>query len=159
MPRGALARTRLAPPDNLMPYIAQVAVGRRPALSVLGDDYDTRDGTGMRDYIHVSDLARAHLAAVDWSARETGCEAFNLGTGQGASVLEMVEAFRAASGQAIPLAIAPRRAGDVAACYADVSKAARVLGWRAGQGLQEMCESVWHWQSQNPDGYGEAEEA
>lgn len=148
-------------PNNLMPFIAQVAVGRRPALNVFGTDYDTPDGTGVRDYIHVTDLARAHLAAVDWTAgaegaetdRGRGCEAFNLGTGAGTSVLEMARAFGRAAGREIPLNLAPRRPGDVASCYADAGKAAAVLGWQARLGLAEMCASSWHWQSTNPEGY------
>ena len=142
-------------PNNLVPYIAQVAVGRRPALNVFGDDYATPDGTGVRDYIHVVDLARAHLAAVDWTGRAQGCEAFNLGTGRGTSVLEMLRAFRAASGRPIPARIAPRRPGDVATLYADVAKASAAFGWRAELGVDDMCRSVWAWQSQNPGGYGD----
>ncbi len=158
-PSGRIGEDPNGIPNNLVPYVAQVAVGRRPALSVFGDDYDTPDGTGVRDYIHVSDLARAHLAAVDWTVGAQGCEAFNLGTGRGTSVLEMVQAFAAASGRPIPLVRAPRRAGDVAACWADAGKAARVLGWRAEQGVAQMCESVWAWQSQNPQGYRPAQGA
>jgi UDP-glucose 4-epimerase len=146
-------------PNNLVPYLAQVAVGRRPALSVFGDDYDTSDGTGVRDYLHVEDLARAHLAALEWTGRVRGWEAFNLGTGRGTSVLEMVRAFEAASGRAVPLAVAPRRPGDVAACWADPGKAAAALGWRAEQGVAEMCRSAWYWQEQNPDGYAGADAA
>lgn len=156
-PSGRIGEDPNGVPNNLAPYIAQVAVGRRPALNVFGDDYDTPDGTGVRDYIHVSDLARAHLAAVEWTAQAgpgRGCEAFNLGTGRGVSVLEMVRAFAAASGRPIPVNIAPRRAGDVAACYADASKAEAAFGWRAELGVDDMCRSVWRWQSQNPDGYG-----
>ena len=158
-PVGAHASGRLGEdpqgvPNNLVPYIAQVAVGRRPALDVFGDDYPTPDGTGVRDYIHVEDLARAHLAAMDWTGRARGCEAFNLGTGAGTSVLQMVRAFGQASGRPVPLRLAPRRAGDVAACWADPSRAAAVLGWRAERGLEDMCRSVWRWQLQNPLGYG-----
>jgi UDP-glucose 4-epimerase len=163
-PVGAHASGRIGEdpqglPNNLVPYIAQVAVGRRAALNVFGDDYDTPDGTGVRDYIHVSDLARAHLAAMEWTGRARGCEAFNLGTGRGTSVYEMVRAFEAASGRAVPLAVAPRRPGDVAACWADPGRAAAVLGWRAERGLEDMCRSVWRWQSRNPLGYRGAEEA
>ncbi len=169
-PVGAHASGRIGEdptgvPNNLMPFIAQVAVGRRPALNVFGTDYPTPDGTGVRDYIHVSDLARAHLAAVDWTAAETGegagrgCAAFNLGTGQGTSVLEMVAAFGAASGRKITVKLAPRRPGDVAACYADAGRAAADLGWRAELGLAEMCASTWHWQSRNPGGYCEEDAA
>lgn len=152
-PSGRIGEDPNGVPNNLVPYIAQVAVGRRPALNVFGDDYDTPDGTGVRDYIHVVDLARAHLAAVDWTGRVKGCEAFNLGTGRGTSVLEMVRAFRVASGQPIPAHIVHRRPGDGAALYADVSKAAAAFGWRAEQGIDDMCRSVWAWQSQNPGGY------
>lgn len=152
-PSGRIGEDPAGMPNNLMPFIAQVAVGRRATLSVFGGDYDTSDGTGVRDYIHVSDLARAHLAAVDRTGHSTGCEPFNLGTGRGVSVLEMVNAFSRVSGRPIPVRIAPRRPGDVAICFADVSKAALELGWRAEKGLDEMCWSTWHWQSQNPNGY------
>jgi UDP-glucose 4-epimerase len=141
-------------PNNLMPYVTQVATGRRAELTVFGDDYPTPDGTGVRDFIHVVDLARAHLAALDWTARGTGCEAFNLGTGRGTSVLELVAAFRRASGQAIPLVIGSRRPGDVAACWADPARAARELGWRAEVGIAEICASAWGWAERNPQGYG-----
>ncbi len=161
-PVGAHASGRIGEdpadiPNNLMPYVTQVATGRRARLTVHGDDYATPDGTGVRDFIHVTDLARAHLAAVDWTTRHAGCEAFNLGTGHGASVLELVEAFRAASGQPIPLTIGPRRAGDVAASWADPSRAARELGWRAELGVAEMCASAWGWAERNPEGYGAPE--
>jgi UDP-glucose 4-epimerase len=155
-PSGRIGEDPAGVPNNLMPFIAQVAVGRREALEVFGTDYPTPDGTGVRDYIHVSDLARAHLAAVDWTAKGArGCAAFNLGTGSGTSVLQMVRAFEAASGRAVPLNPAPRRPGDVAACWADPSRAARELGWRAELGLHEMCASTWAWQSRNPEGYGD----
>ena len=150
-PSGRIGEDPVGVPDNLLPFVAQVAVGRRDALSVYGDDYDTPDGTGVRDYIHVTDLARAHLAAIDWTARARGCEAFNLGTGRGVSVLEMVEAFSEASGRPIPVRIAPRRPGDVATCFADARKAEAELGWRAELGLDEMCRSAWNWQSRNPE--------
>jgi UDP-glucose 4-epimerase len=146
-------------PDNLMPFIAQVAVGRRETLNVFGDDYPTPDGSGVRDYIHVVDLARAHLAAIDWCAEGgegdngRGCEPFNLGTGQGTSVLEMAAAFGRACGREIPVTIAPRRAGDVATMYADSSKAERTFNWRAEFDLDAMCQSSWNWQSRNPQGY------
>ena len=142
-------------PNNLMPFIAQVAVGRLARLDVFGNDYDTRDGTGERDYIHVEDLARAHLAALDHTTRTTGWDALNIGTGRGATVLEMVRAFEKAAGRAIPYRIAPRRAGDVACCVASVNKAERVLGWSAQLDLDAMCQSTWHWQSRNPDGYAD----
>ncbi len=142
-------------PDNLLPYIAQVAIGRRPRLTVYGDDYDTADGTGVRDYVHVSDVARAHLAALHWTAGPIGrgCEPFNIGTGRGTSVLEMIHAFCEASGRDIPHVIAPRRPGDVASCYAAAGKAARILGWQAERDVRDMCQSAWHWQRRNPDGY------
>ncbi len=142
-------------PNNLMPYITQVAVGRLPQLSVYGDDYNTPDGSGVRDFIHVVDLALGHVAALKKFADTPGREVYNLGTGRGYSVLEMVKAFREVCGRKIPYRIAPRRAGDVAACYADPAKAERELGWKAQYGLTEMCEDSWRWQQQNPAGYGE----
>lgn len=156
---GRIGEDPAGVPNNLMPYIAQVAVGRRPVLRVFGDDYDTPDGTGVRDYIHVADLARAHLAAMDWTGRATGFEAFNLGTGTGVSVLEMVAAFARACGRDVPVEIAPRRPGDIAACWADPGKAARELGWRAEQGLAAMCASTWAWAAANPHGYRDGEPA
>jgi UDP-glucose 4-epimerase len=143
-------------PNNLLPYVAQVAVGRRPFLNVWGDDYDTPDGTGVRDYIHVVDLARGHLAALRKLQQEPGCWAVNLGTGTGYSVLDMVRAFEQASGRPVPYQVAPRRAGDVAACYADPAFARAHLQWQAEFGLQAMCEDAWRWQSSNPEGYGGA---
>ena len=140
-------------PDNLMPYIAQVAVGRRPHLEVFGDDYETRDGTGERDYIHVVDLARAHVAAIDFVSREPGCDAFNIGTGKAYSVMDMVKAFEAASLQKIPVQIAGRRKGDLASYYADAGKANKRLAWGATLGLEDICKSAWAWQSKNPEGY------
>ena len=142
-------------PNNLMPYITQVAVGRREYLSVFGDDYDTPDGTGVRDYIHVVDLAKGHLAAAKYAMAHTGCEAFNLGTGNGYSVLDMVHAFIDANRVPLPYVIAERRPGDLAVCYADPDKSARVLGWKAEKTLVDMCRDSWRWQSQNPQGYGE----
>jgi len=133
-------------PNNLMPYIAQVAVGRREFLNVWGNDYGTPDGTGVRDYIHVVDLACGHLAALERLRAHAGCLTANLGTGRGYSVLEMVAAFERASGRPVPYRIAPRRAGDVAACWADPSKAQQVLGWQATRGLEEMCASAWAFQ-------------
>ncbi len=141
-------------PNNLAPFIAKVAVGRLPQLKVWGNDYDTRDGTGERDYIHVQDLAKAHLAALEYASQHQGCEAINVGTGQGATVLEMIHAFQAASGQPIPYEIAPRREGDVARSLASVEKAKRLLNWQAELTIDDMCASTWAWQSQNPDGYG-----
>ncbi len=141
-------------PNNLMPYIAQVAIGKLPCLSVFGNDYDTPDGTGVRDYIHVIDLARGHLKALDHlEAQKERVDVFNLGTGHGYSVLEMVAAFEKASGKHVPYRIAPRRPGDIAACYADPSKAARELGFRAEYSLADMCADSWNWQSKNPNGY------
>lgn len=141
-------------PNNLMPYIAQVAVGKRDRLRVFGGDYPTADGTGVRDYIHVVDLARGHLAALD-ALRGDAATSFtvNLGTGAGYSVLQTVRAFEAASGRPVPYEIVGRRPGDVTACYADPSLAARLLGWRAEYGIERMCADQWRWQSANPDGY------
>ena len=133
-------------PNNLMPYIARVATGQLPTLSVFGADYLTRDGTGVRDYIHVMDLAEGHLAAVDYLPNHSGWHAINLGTGQGYSVLEMVKAFEAASGRPVPYRLDPRRPGDVATCYAEPARAAAVLNWRASRNLYEMCASTWHFQ-------------
>ena len=142
-------------PNNLMPYITQVAFGRRVFLSVYGNDYDTHDGTGVRDYIHVVDLARGHVAAVRYAAKNDGCEVFNLGTGTGYSVLDMVKAFNEANGLELPYKIVDRRPGDLATCYADPAKSAEVLGWKAERGLQEMCRDSWNWQSKNPKGFAD----
>lgn len=145
-------------PNNLLPYIAQVAVGRRERLTIFGGDYPTVDGTGVRDYIHVMDLAEGHLAALHALATEGGGDGpltVNLGTGRGISVLEMVRAFEAASGRSIPFQVASRRPGDVASCYADPSRAQALLGWHARRGLAEMCLDAWRWQSMNPMGFGE----
>ena len=140
-------------PNNLMPYISQVAVGKLPRLNVFGNDYPTPDGTGVRDYIHVVDLASGHVKAVDRLRQNPGVAIYNLGTGQGYSVLEMVRAFELASNREIPYRIAERRPGDIAVCYADPSLARAELGWEARRGLSEMCADAWRWQSQNPDGY------
>ncbi len=140
-------------PNNLMPYITQVAVGRREKLSVFGNDYDTPDGTGVRDYIHVVDLARGHVAAVKYVADNKGCEVFNLGTGTGYSVLDMVNTFRTVNDVALPYQIVERRPGDIATCYADPAKSATVLGWRATHTLEDMCRDSWNWQKNNPMGY------
>lgn len=140
-------------PNNLVPYIAQVAVGKLPYLRVFGSDYPTRDGTGVRDYIHVVDLALGHLRALEKLAEKPGVAAYNLGTGNGSTVLEVVAAFARASGREIPYKILPRRAGDVTAAYADPGKAERELGWKAERSLEEMCRDVWRWQSANPNGY------
>ena len=141
-------------PNNLMPFIAQVAVGRREKLMVFGDDYDTADGTGVRDYIHVVDLAKAHVAALGHAEAHPGAHVFNIGTGQGYSVLDMVGAFARAAGKEIPYEVTARRPGDVAAMEANATRAASEMGWQAELGLDEMCASVWGWQSANPDGYG-----
>jgi UDP-glucose 4-epimerase len=140
-------------PNNLMPYVAQVAIGRRPELSVFGGDYPTPDGTGVRDYIHVVDLARGHLAALDVLDKLSGAVPINLGTGRGYSVLEVVAAFESASGRKVPFRIVDRRPGDIAACYADASLAKELLGWSAGRGMVTMCEDSWRWQSTNPMGF------
>ena len=142
-------------PNNLMPYITQVAIGRREFLSVYGNDYDTHDGTGVRDYIHVVDLAKGHVAAVNYADKNLGCEVFNLGTGIGYSVLDMVKAFNEANGLELPYKIVDRRPGDIATCYADPTKSAEVLGWKAEYNLQDMCRDSWNWQKNNPQGYGE----
>lgn len=140
-------------PNNLMPYITQVAVGRLNELSVFGDDYDTPDGTGVRDYIHVVDLAEGHLKAFDYVMDHTGAEAFNLGTGTGYSVLDLVHTFETESGKAVPYQVTPRRPGDIAMCFADPSKSKRVLGWEARHDIRAMCRDAWNWQSSNPNGY------
>ena len=140
-------------PNNLMPFVSQVAVGRLPQLSVFGGDWPTPDGTGVRDYIHVVDLARGHLAALDRVRAQSGAFTVNLGTGTGYSVLEMVRAFEKASGRPVPYRIVDRRPGDIAACYADPAQAERLLGWRAELGLERMCADAWRWQSGNPEGY------
>ena len=140
-------------PNNLLPYVAQVAAGRLKCLNVFGNDYPTHDGTGVRDYIHVVDLALGHLKAIDKLAAAPGLAVYNLGTGKGYSVLDVIKAFEAASGRKIPYAISPRRPGDVAECWADPSKAASELGWQTLRGLDQMCVDAWRWQSQNPCGY------
>ncbi len=140
-------------PNNLIPYISQVAVGKLEQLSVFGDDYATPDGTGVRDYIHVVDLALGHLKALEILNSKPGLVTYNLGTGKGSSVLDMVRAFEKASGKKVPFKIAPRRAGDIAQCYADPTKAEQELNWTAKRGIEEMCEDTWRWQSQNPEGY------
>ena len=140
-------------PNNLMPYITQVAVGKLPQLGVFGNDYPTKDGTGVRDYIHVVDLAKGHVCAIQAIAKKCGLGIYNLGTGQGYSVLDLVKAFEAATGVKVPYVIKPRRSGDVAECWSDPSKAAKELGWKAQYGVQEMCEDAWRWQKNNPNGY------
>lgn len=140
-------------PNNLMPYITQVAIGKMEYLNVWGDDYDTHDGTGVRDYIHVVDLALGHVKAVEKVEEASGLYIYNLGTGTGYSVLDVVKAFEKASGVKVPYKIGPRREGDFATCYSDPSKAYKELGWKAERGIEEMCEDSWRWQSQNPNGY------
>lgn len=140
-------------PNNLMPYIAQVAVGKLERLNVFGNDYNTVDGTGVRDYIHVMDLGRGHEKAVEYVMKHTGCEAINLGTGRGYSVLELKDAFERASGIEIPFVIAPRRPGDTDEVYADPKKAEELLGWKAEKSVDEMCADTWRWQKNNPNGY------
>ena len=142
-------------PNNLMPYISQVAVGKLEKLHVFGNDYKTVDGTGVRDYIHVVDLAQGHVKAIDWALGNKGCEAFNLGTGNGTSVLQLRDAFVKASGIDVPYVIDPRRPGDPDEVYADATKAKEVLGWEANLGIEEMCEDTWRWQKGNPKGYTE----
>ncbi|MDE5765173.1 MAG: UDP-glucose 4-epimerase GalE [Ruminococcus sp.] len=140
-------------PNNLMPYVAQVAIGKLPCLGVFGNDYDTPDGTGVRDYIHVVDLAKGHVKAIEKFADNEGVSVYNLGTGHGYSVLEVVKAFEKACGHEINYEIKPRRAGDIAACYCDPAKAEKELGWIAENGIDEMCADSWRWQTMNPDGY------
>jgi UDP-glucose 4-epimerase len=157
-PVGAHASGRIGEdpqgvPNNLLPFVAQVAVGQREQVNVWGNDYPTPDGTGVRDYIHVVDLALGHLKALERLQAHAECRAINLGTGTGYSVLEMIEAFGQASGRPIPYRIAERRAGDIAACYADPADAAQLLGWRATRDLRTMCADAWRWQSSNPTGY------
>ena len=142
-------------PNNLMPYITQVAVGKLKELGVFGNDYDTPDGTGVRDYIHVVDLAKGHVKALKKIGENPGLAIYNLGTGKGYSVLDIVKNFEAATGVKIPYVIKPRRAGDIATCYCDASKAEKELGWKAENGIREMCEDSWRWQSNNPQGYEE----
>ena len=159
-PIGAHASGRIGEdprgiPNNLMPYITQVAVGRREELSVFGNDYDTPDGTGVRDYIHVVDLAKGHVAAVKFAEEHRGCEVFNLGTGTGYSVLDMVHTFIDVNRVPVPYRIVDRRPGDIAVCYADPAKSAEKLGWKAELSLADMCRDSWNWQKANPMGYGE----
>jgi UDP-glucose 4-epimerase len=153
-PSGHIGEDPRGVPNNLMPFVQQVAVGRREALTVYGNDYNTKDGTGVRDYIHVVDLADGHIAALHkLFDSKIGCEVYNLGTGQGTSVLEMVKAFEKASGKQIPLKFAGRRAGDAEIVYASTSKAERELNWRAKYGVDEMCRDLWNWATNNPYGY------
>ena len=140
-------------PNNLVPFIADVATGARPELSVFGDDYDTRDGTGVRDYLHITDLAEGHIAAINYLQSHQGVEVFNLGTGAGLSVLEVVAAFRRASNKSVPYSIKPRREGDIAEFFANPAKANNLLGWKAARPLETMCADVWRWRSKYPDGF------
>ncbi len=152
-PSGLMGEDPKGIPNNLMPFIAQVAVGRREKLSVFGDDYSTPDGTGVRDYIHVMDLADGHIAALKAVSQKDGLHIFNLGTGKGTSVLEMVKAFADASGNPVPYEICPRRPGDIAECWASTDKAAQELNWKATRTVVDMTQDSWRWQSNNPDGY------
>ena len=155
-PSGRIGEDPQGIPNNLMPFVAQVCVGRREKLSVFGNDYDTPDGTGVRDYIHVVDLAKGHVAALDkLHTEDIGCDAINLGTGKGVSVLELVEGMAKATGKPVPFEISPRRPGDVGSVWADPKRAGEKLGWNAAKGLKEMCEDTWKWQSTNPLGYKE----
>lgn len=150
---GTLGENPNGIPNNLMPYITQVAVGKLKELGVFGDDYDTHDGTGVRDYIHVVDLAKGHVKALKKIEDKSGVSIYNLGTGNGYSVLDVVKAYEKACKKSIPYEIKPRRAGDIATCYSDASKAKKELGWEAEYGIDRMCEDSWRWQSRNPDGY------
>ncbi|MBR2001394.1 MAG: UDP-glucose 4-epimerase GalE [Firmicutes bacterium] len=152
-PSGLIGEHPNGIPNNLMPFISQVAVGKRPHLNVFGNDYPTHDGTGVRDYIHVVDLAKGHVAAVDYAMENTGEVVFNLGTGTGYSVLDMVKAFETANNIPVPYVIAPRRPGDLATCYADPAKSREVLGWTATKDQTDMCRDTWNWQSKNPNGF------
>ena len=152
-PSGLIGEAPNGIPNNLMPYITQVAVGQRDCLSVYGNDYPTPDGTGVRDYIHVVDLAKGHVKAIGYALTHTGAESINLGTGSGSSVLEVINAFEQASGISINKRIVERRPGDIAVSYADVSKAEKLLGWKAEYGLLDMCAHSWNWQKNNPKGY------
>ena len=154
-PSGRIGEDPRGTPNNLMPYVAQVAIGRRERLQVFGNDYPTPDGTGIRDYLHVVDLAEAHVKALDLTTKQAGCQVFNLGTGRGYSVLEVVDAFERATGQTIPMDIVQRRAGDVGECWADPAKANTQLGWHASHSLHHMCVDTWRWQTRNPTGFGE----
>jgi UDP-glucose 4-epimerase len=153
-PSGLIGEDPNGPPNNLLPYIAQVAVGKLPSVRVFGNNYPTPDGTGVRDYIHVVDLAKGHVAALQHLPSPGNWEAFNLGTGQGTSVMEAIAAFQAASGTTIPYEVVDRRPGDIAACYADVSKAKTTLGWHATKTFEQACQDAWRWQSGNPNGFG-----
>lgn len=152
-PSGLIGEDPKGIPNNLVPYVAQVAVGKLKCVGVFGNDYDTPDGTGVRDYIHVVDLAKGHVKALKKIEGHQGVSIYNLGTGKGYSVLDVIHAFSKACGKEIPYEIKPRRAGDIATCYADSTKAYKELGWKAEYGIEEMCRDSWNWQSKNPDGY------
>ena len=152
---GRIGEDPQGKPNNLMPYISQVAVGRRDKLYVYGDDYATPDGTGVRDYIHVVDLAKGHIAALEYAEKNPGCIAVNLGTGLGYSVLDIVKTFERANDIRVPYEIAPRRPGDVDTLYSDPSRAEKLLGWKAEKNLEDMCRDTWNWQKHNPNGYRE----
>ncbi len=154
-PSGLIGEDPKGIPNNLLPYISQVAIGKLPYLNVYGDDYDTPDGTGVRDYIHVVDLAKGHVKAMAKFDEEPDVRIYNLGTGHGYSVLQVLKAFEKACGKELPYEIKPRRAGDIAVCYCDPGKALRELGWSAGYGIDEMCADTWNWQKKNPNGYAE----
>lgn len=154
-PSGRIGEDPTGIPNNLLPYITQVAIGKLPQLGVFGNDYPTHDGTGVRDYIHVVDLAKGHVKAIEYAGKNKGTEIFNLGTGIGYSVLDIVKAFEKANNIKIPYVIKPRRDGDIAECYADPTKARDVLGWQAEETLENMCKDSWRWQSNNPKGYEE----
>ncbi|XP_071965272.1 UDP-glucose 4-epimerase-like [Antedon mediterranea] len=150
---GMLGEDPKGPPANLMPFVAQVAIGRRPEVKVFGDDYDTPDGTGVRDYIHIVDLAKGHVCAIEKLTEDCGLKIYNLGSGKGYSVIEMIKSLEKASGKQIPYKIVDRRAGDLGSIHADSSLAEKELNWKATRGLDEMCEDLWRWQTQNPDGF------
>lgn len=154
-PSGRIGENPNGIPNNLMPYITQVAVGKRPELGVFGNDYDTHDGTGVRDYIHVVDLAKGHVCALKAIEQKCGLAIYNLGTGHGYSVLDIVNAFTRVNDVSVPYSIKPRRAGDIATCYSNPAKAERELGWKAQYGIEEMCRDSWNWQKNNPNGYEE----
>ena len=153
---GLLGEDPKGIPNNLLPYVAQVAIGKLECVGVFGDDYDTPDGTGVRDYIHVVDLAKGHVKAIEKLKDKEGVSIYNLGTGNGYSVLQVIHAFEKACGHPLKYRIKPRRAGDIASCYCDPTKAKEELGWEAEYGIEEMCQDSWRWQSKNPNGYGEA---
>ncbi len=158
-PSGLIGEDPNGIPNNLLPYVSQVAIGKLPSLNVFGNDYPTPDGTGVRDYIHVVDLAKGHVKAIDRLASKPGLETYNLGTGHGYSVLDIVKTFERVNGVKVPYVIKPRREGDIAECWADPSLAAEKLGWKAERGLEEMCRDLWNWQTKNPDGFRGAEDA